>query len=147
MANVVVTIHINDANLRLLVASGKCVSDYAEVALDPGLVKDGVVIDPVRVAAKIKDILRAKKIPATRATVAVSGLHSLCRVITLPTVPRSVLPEAVKHEAERVLAVPLEQFYLTWQTLEASKEEMKLFLTAVPATPWMPWWRPSSTPI
>ncbi len=132
MANVVVTIHINDANLRLLVASGKCVSDYAEVALDPGLVKDGVVIDPVRVAAKIKDILRAKKIPATRATVAVSGLHSLCRVITLPTVPRSVLPEAVKHEAERVLAVPLEQFYLTWQTLEASKEEMKLFLTAVP---------------
>ncbi len=132
MANAVVTIHINDANLRLLVASGKRVTEYAEAALEPGLVKDGVVMEPERVAAKIKDILRSKKIATTRATVAVSGLHSLCRVIALPTVPRSVLPEAVKHEAERVLAVPLEQFYLSWQTLSTSKEEMQLFLAAVP---------------
>jgi len=132
MANAVLTIHINDANLRLLGASGKRVTEYAEVPLEPGLVKDGVVVEPERVAAKIKDILRSKKIPATRAIMGVSGLHSLCRVITLPAVPRAVLAEAVKHEAERVLAVPLEQFYLSWQVLHASKEELQLFLAAVP---------------
>ncbi len=132
MAKAIVTIHIEDASIRLLAASGKRVRVYAESTLEPGLVKDGIVINQEKVAARIKDLIRNKGIQENRVIAGVSGLHSLCRVITLPYLSKALLTEAVKHEAERVMAVPLEQFYLSWQSLRSSKDEVQIFLAAIP---------------
>jgi type IV pilus assembly protein PilM len=132
MSSPVVTIYIDDSSIRLMAASGKRVRVFAELPLESGLVKDGVIMDPAAVAAKVKDIVKAKNIHITKVVAGVSGLHSLCRVITLPTVPRALLSEAVKREAERVMAVPLEQFYISWQALRSTKEEIQIFLAAIP---------------
>lgn len=132
MAGPIVTIYIEDTSIRLLAVSGKRVREFTELPLESGLVKDGVILEPVKVAAKLKDIIKAKKLHVSKVVAGVSGLHSLCRVITLPSVPKSLLPEAIKREAERIMAVPLEQFYLSWQTLRSSKDEIQVFLAAIP---------------
>jgi type IV pilus assembly protein PilM len=132
MARAVVTIHIEDTSIRLLAAVGRRVRAFGESILESGLVKDGVVINQEKVAARIRDLIRGQGIQENRVIAGVSGLHSLCRVITLPYLSKALLNEAVKHEAERVMAVPLEQFYLSWQSLSASKDEVKLFLAAIP---------------
>jgi type IV pilus assembly protein PilM len=45
-----------------------------------------------------------------------------------------MLAEAVKREARRILPVPLEQLYLTWQTIPSSDGKIRVFLVAVPCT-------------
>ena len=132
MAKTVVTLYIDDTSLRLLVARGKRVKKWANSPLESGLVQDGVVVDEAEVAAKIKELLKAHGVKAKKVIAGLSGLHWLSRVITLPQLPKAMLAEAVKREAERVVPVPLEQLYISWQIISASAEEMQVFLAALP---------------
>lgn len=132
MAGEVVTLYIDDTSLRLLVAKGKRVKQWADLPLEPGLVRDGVVVDEAKVAAGIKELLEAQKVKVTKVIAGLSGLHCVFRVITVPRLPKAVLAEAVKREAEKVIAVPLEQLYLSWQIISTSKEELTVFLAVFP---------------
>jgi len=127
----VVTLYIDDTSLRLLVAKGKQVKKWADLPLEPGLVRDGVVVDEAKVAAKIKQALKAQKVTAKKVIVGLSGLFCLSRPITLPRLPKSMLAEAVRREAERVMPLPLEQLYILWQILPVSGEQMQVFLAAL----------------
>jgi type IV pilus assembly protein PilM len=53
-------------------------------------------------------------------------------LLTLPDLSRDLLPEAVTREAGRVLGIPLEQLYLSWQTLPSPRGEILVYLTASP---------------
>ena len=127
----VVTLYIDDTSLRLLVAKGKQVEKWADLPLEPGLVRDGVVVDEVKVAAKIKQALKAQKVKARKVIAGLSGLCCLSRPITLPRLPKSMLAEAVRREAERVLPLPMEQLYILWQILPIPGEQMQVFLAAL----------------
>ncbi len=115
MVKKVVTLYIDDTSLRLVVTAGKRIKKWAELPLEPGLVKGAVVIKEAEVAAKIKQLFKAQKIKTRKVVVGLSGLHSLTRPITLPQLPKAMLDEATIREAKRVLPVPLDQFYLLWQ--------------------------------
>ena len=132
MAKKIVTLYIDDTSLRLLVTHGKQIRKWAELALEPGLVKNAVVIEEAKVAAKIKQLFKAQKIRKHKVNVGVSGLHCLSRPITLPELPKVMLAEAVRREAKRVLPVPPEQLYLSWLTIPAPEEKTQVFLVAIP---------------
>jgi len=132
MAKKVVTLYIDDTSLRLLVAKGKWVKKWADLPLESGLVRDGVVLDEAQLAAKIKELLKAQRVKARKVIVGLSGLRCLSRMITLPRLPKAMLAEAVRQEAERALPVPLEQLYISWQITSASEEEIQVFLAALP---------------
>jgi len=132
MAKEVVTLYIGDTGLKLLVAKGKRVKKWGELPLESAFVRDGVIADEAKVAAKINELLKAQKIKAKKVIAGLSGLHCLSRSITLPRLPNEMLDEAVRREAERVLPVPLENFYLSWQTIPAPGEEIQVFLVAIP---------------
>jgi len=132
MAKKVVTLYIGDTSIKLLVAKGKQVKKWAELTLEPGLVEDSVVTDEAKVAAKIIELLKAQRIKAKKVIAGLSGLHCLSRSIILPQLPQAMLAEAVRREAERVLPVPLENFYLSWQSIPDPGEEMQVFLVALP---------------
>ena len=127
----VVTLYIDDTSLRLLVAKGKQVKKWADLPLEPGLVRDGVVVDGAKVAAKIKQALEAQKVTAKKVIVGLSGLFCLSRPITLPRLPKSMLAEAIRREAERVMPLPVEQLYILWQILPVPGEQMQVFLAAL----------------
>ena len=132
MAKSVVTLYIDDASLRLLVAKGKRVKKWADLPLESRLVRDGVVFHEAKLAAKIKELLKAQRVRTNKVIAGLSGLHCLCRVIILPHLPEAMLAEAIRREAERVLSVPLEQLYISWQIISTSAEEIQVFLAAVP---------------
>ena len=132
MAKQVVTLYIDDISIRLLVAKGKRVQKWARLPLEPGLVKDGVIIDETQVADKLKELFKLTNVSPSKVIAGLSGLNSLYRLITLPELPEAVRDEAVKHEARRVIPVSLDQVHLAYQALPAAKGETLLFLTAFP---------------
>ena len=132
MAKNIVTLHVDDTSIRLLVAHGKRVKKWAEVPLEPGLVKGGVVINEAEVASKIRQLLKAQKVRVKKVIVGLSGLHCLSRPLTFPQLPKAMLDEAVIREAKRVLPVPLEQLHILWQTIPAPQGKTQVYLIAVP---------------
>lgn len=128
----VVTLYIDDTSIRLLVAKGKRVIKWANLQLEPGLVSDGAIINEEEVAAKIQGLLESQEVKVKKVIVGLSGLHCLTRSVTLPKLPKALLPEAINQEAERIMPVPLEQLYLSWQIIPAPGEEIQVFLAASP---------------
>ena len=88
MWNNVVTLYIDDTSIRLLVTQGQKVKKWADLKLEPGLVKDTMVVQEAEVAARIKKLLKSQKVNTRRVILGYSGLHSLTRPATLPQLPR-----------------------------------------------------------
>jgi type IV pilus assembly protein PilM len=133
MARQVTSIFIGDSIISVLEASGKQPQNWATLPLAPGLVKDGTVLDINAVAARVREVCQSAHIGGGKVVAGISGINCLYRIITLPSLPGNMLPEAVQREAARVLGVPMEQFYLSWQTLPStSRSEIRVYLVATP---------------
>ena len=132
MAREATTIYIDDSAIWVVTVRGKRPRKWASMPLEPGLVKGGTIQDQNAVANKVKELWQTEKIGERRVIAGVSGINCLYRLISLPELPNDLLPEAVKREAARILAVPLEQLYLSWQTLPAFKGEKLIYLAALP---------------
>ena len=127
-----ISLYIEDTEIKLLVTSGNQVEKWGSLMLDAGLVNEGVILDENRVAESVRQLLKLQQVSETSVAVGISGLNSVFRVISIPEVPRNLLPEAVSNEASRVLPMPLNQVYYSFQPLPSAKGEMRLFLVAYP---------------
>jgi len=132
MASEATTVHIDDSSIRVLVTTGKQLRKHATMALDPGLVRDGVVLDQDAVALKLRQLWREQKIGTRRVIAGISGINCLYRLLVLPELPRNLLPEAVRREAGRALGVSMEQLYISWQSIPSLKGETLVYLAASP---------------
>ena len=127
-----VTVFIEDSAIRLLVARGRRVEKWAKLPLEPGLVSDGLILDESQVAGKIRELFKLQNVGARTVVAGLSGFNSVYRLLYLPELPPEILPEAVAQEASRVVPVPIDQVYLSYQTIPAPAGETRLFLTAFP---------------
>ncbi|MBN1189781.1 MAG: pilus assembly protein PilM [Dehalococcoidales bacterium] len=132
MWNKTVTLYVDDTSIRLLVMQGQRVKKWAGIKLEPGLIIDSIVLQEEEIAARIKQLLESQKVKTRKVVLGFSGLHSLTRPATLPKLPKSMLAEAVIREARRVLPVPLDQLYLSWQSIPGHKERSQVFMVAIP---------------
>ena len=133
MAKRIVTLFIRDSGINILITEGRRVDRWARGPLEEGLVSQGMIRDEAKVAERIREMLRAEKIRAGRVIAGVSGVNSIYRLITLPEMPETLLGEAVRREARRVLPVSLDELYLSYQAVPAvSRGEQRLFLAAYP---------------
>jgi type IV pilus assembly protein PilM len=132
MAKEATTIYIDDSAIWVLTTKGRQAQKWANMPLAPGLVKDGVILDEDAMANKVNELWRTQKIGTGRVIAGISGINCLYRLLTLPELSRELLPEAVTREAGRVLGIPLEQLYLSWQTLPSLRGEILVYLVASP---------------
>lgn len=132
MANKTVTLYIDDTSLRLMVTQGKQIKEWAESPLEPGLVENNVVINEPEVAARIKQLFEVQRVKTKKIVLGLSGTRCLTRPIAFPRLPKEMLNEAVAREAQRVLPVPLEELYLSWQTIPAPEEQTQVFMVGIP---------------
>jgi len=132
MAKKKVSLYIEDAEIKLLVSHGNKIDKWASLTLEPSLVRDGAILDEAKVAEAIRELFQLNKVSEKKINVALSGLNSIFRVITLPELPAKLLPEAVINEASRVIPMPLEEVYLAHQTISSGQGEIRMFLTAYP---------------
>jgi type IV pilus assembly protein PilM len=132
MAKQIVSLYIDDNSLRLMVTNGKKIKRWAESPLEPGLIENAAVIKETEVIAKIKQLFKVEGAKTKNIVLGMSGFHCLTRPITLPQFPKAMLDEAVRREAERALPVPLDELYISWQTIPGPKGQTRVFLAAIP---------------
>jgi len=132
MGKKIFTSYVDATGIRLLITDGKRIKRWADLPLEPGLIESADITKEAEVAAKLKQLLKERKILSKNVIVGLSGHLCLTRPITLPQLPRVMLDEAVMREAKRVLPVPLEQLYVSWQTIPSTEGKIQVFLVAVP---------------
>ena len=132
MAKNTTTLYIDDTNIRLMVTRGKRITKLANVPLDTGLTEINTKEKEAELVEKIKQLFKTNRIGARKIIVGLSGLHCLTRPVVLPELPRAMLDEAVNREARRVLPVPVEQLYVSWQVVRASEGKLQAFMVAIP---------------
>jgi len=132
MSKKVTTIFIRDTSISLMVMKDRLVEKWASLPLESGLVSKGLVIEQEQVATRVKELFELERVRAKKVVVGVTGHGSLYRLIILPDLPDAILPEAVRREAERVIPVPFEEIYLTYQVLPAPAGEKRIYLAACP---------------
>ncbi len=132
MAEKIVTLYLDDTSIRVLATSGLKIKKWADVPLEPGLIKNGVILKQDDVALKIRQLFKIRKLSSRNVVLGISGLHCFTRPLTLPELPRDMLEEAVAREAKRVLPVSPEQLYYSWQAVPAPDGKVQAFLVAVP---------------
>jgi type IV pilus assembly protein PilM len=127
-----VTLFVEDSSIKLLVAKDRRVVKWAKAPLEPGLVSDGLILDETKVADKIRELFKLQKVAMRTIVAGLSGFNSVYRLISLPALPEAILPEAVVQEASRVVPVPMDQVYLSYQSLPSTTNETLVFLAAFP---------------
>ena len=127
-----VTVFIEDAAIKLLVARGRRVRKWAKLPLESGLVSEGVILDEDRVAENVRELFKLQGVSERKVIAGLSGFNSIYRLVSLPELPEAVLPEAVRHEAMRVIPVSLDQVYLSYQPIPSPPGETRFFLVAYP---------------
>ncbi|MBI2958221.1 MAG: pilus assembly protein PilM [Chloroflexi bacterium] len=132
MARKVIALFFRSDSVTYLAARGKRVLKWAELPLDAGLVKDGLVAEPHVLGPLLHDFIRAQGIRPKWVIAGISGLHCLTRTMLLPHMQRSVLPEAIRREAELAFPVQIDQLYLSWQTVASTSDTINTFLVASP---------------
>jgi len=126
------SIYIDDTAVSVLSLSGRKARKWATMPLDPGLVRDGVILHEPEVAAVLRKLWHDNGFTGTRVIAGISGINCLYRTITLPPLPKGLLSEAVRREAGRALGVSVEQLYISWQETATPREEKTIFLAAAP---------------
>jgi type IV pilus assembly protein PilM len=132
MAANTITLYIGDINLRLMITRGKRIIKLADMPLDTSLSEIDTPEKEARLAEKIKYLFKSNRISARKIILGLSGLNCLTRPIALPELPKAMLEEAVTREARRVLPVPVEQLYISWQTVSISVGKLQGFMVAIP---------------
>jgi len=127
-----VTLDIEDTCIKMTVVKGKSVEMAATLPLEPGLVEDGVVTDTVTVGQRIRELMAEHAVEENRVVAAVSGVHSIYRVASLPKLPKAMLGEAARHEMERVTPVPMAELHTSWQAISTSDVETVMCLVGLP---------------
>jgi type IV pilus assembly protein PilM len=115
-----------------MVNSGKRITKLADMPLDVSLSDLNSEEKEAELVAKIKLLFKSNHIGASKIVLGLSGLHCLTRPVSLPELPKTMVEEAITREAKRVLPVPLDQLYISWQIMSASEGKMQVFVVATP---------------
>ena len=132
MAKKRVSLYIDDAAIYVLFSRGRQPQRWASLLLEPGLVKNGLIQNETAVAAKLNELLKSVGIRPGKIIVGISGINCLYSLLSLPEIPRDLLPEAIRREASRALGISMEEVYLSWQILYLRRGEIVAYLAASP---------------
>jgi type IV pilus assembly protein PilM len=130
--NNTVSLYLDETSVRIMKTRGKRIARIADMAIEEGLSKIDTPEKEAALADKIRQLLKFNKIGDKKIILGLSGLHCLTRPAVLPELPKAMIGEAVAREAKRLLPMPLDQLYLTWQVLSVSGGKTNIFLTAIP---------------
>lgn len=91
---------------------------FGQVALPPGAVRDGEVVDAPVVAAALKQLWTAGKFSTKKVVVGVANQKVVVRQVDLPWMPLTELRESLAFQVADVIPIPVEQALLDLHPLE-----------------------------
>jgi len=129
-----VALNISSNSIRVLEAGRRQVKRWGSGALEPGLVRDGIILRPGAVGAAIRTLLNSMKVSRKRVICCLTGLSFTQRVLTLPSMDAAALEEAIKRAAKREMPLPLEEMYLSWQAIGRRRDELDYLVVGAPSS-------------
>jgi type IV pilus assembly protein PilM len=131
MANEQASLYIDDAAIYALLSRGRQVLKWASSPLESGLVVQGVIQDEDAVAARVAELWRTVGIKTRKVIVGISGIGYLYRTISIPELPKGMLPEAIMREASTTLGISVEDVYISWQIISSVPGELTVYVAAL----------------
>ncbi|MFA5309865.1 MAG: hypothetical protein WC370_10345 [Dehalococcoidales bacterium] len=125
------TIHISSSNIKLVTIKGKSIFKWEVLPLEPGLVRDGRIVDPPRVGEVIDNLFHSVSVPKNNVIVTVSGLPYTYRVMDFPKMKPTQIHEAMTNNLAGEFAVPMENLYLSWAPVNIKPDAIEYFAIAV----------------
>jgi type IV pilus assembly protein PilM len=98
--------------------SGPILQRFGQVALPPGAVRDGEVVDPVTVAAAIRQLWSQAKFRSKKVVVGVANQRVVVRQVDLPWIPAAELRRSLAFQVADAIPIPVEQAILDFHPLE-----------------------------
>ena len=128
----VITLNIEASSIKVLAIKGKKVKRWGSMPLEAGWVGEGLVLKPEAVGQAINALFKSMRMSRNKVIVSITGQHSIPRILTLPRIESSLVPEAVRRGAKSGMPVPLEELYLSWQPIGMRDHEQAFFVLGVP---------------
>jgi type IV pilus assembly protein PilM len=94
-------------------------TSFGQVALPPGAMRDGEVVDPGAVTAAIGRLWKELSLKKAPVRVGVASPRVLVRTVDLPTMADDELAGALQFQAQDLIPIPLDDAVLDFQVLEA----------------------------
>ena len=128
----ILTLNIESTDLRFLVTNGKRVEKWGSLSLDPGLVKEGLIVDIPAVSKVIRHLVAEPGANCKVVIASLSGFQCIQRFPDLPKLPGQLMHDALVSEAKRTMPVALETLYLSWQVVRSGNESQQYLLLGTP---------------
>ena len=93
-------------------------TSFGQVALPPGAMRDGEVVDPAAVTSAIQRLWKELSLKKAPVRVGVASPRVLVRTVDLPTMSDDELAGALQFQAQELIPIPLEDAVLDFQVLE-----------------------------
>lgn len=94
-------------------------TSFGQVALPPGAMRDGEIVDPAVVTAAITRLWKELSLKKGPVRVGVATPRVLVRTVDLPTMSDDELAGALQFQAQELIPIPLEDAVLDFQILES----------------------------
>src|SRR5947209_12462473 len=91
---------------------------FGQIALPPGAVRDGEVVDPQAVAAALKELWGGVKFSTKKVIVGIANQKVVVRQVDLPWMPLPELRKSLAFQVADVIPIPIEQAVLDLHPLE-----------------------------
>ena len=91
---------------------------FGQVALPPGTVRDGEVIDPDTVARAIKQLWATAKFSTKKVVLGVANQKVIVRQVDLPHLPADELRKSLPYQVQDYIPIPVDQAILDFHPLE-----------------------------
>ena len=127
-----VTLNISASSVKLLSVKGREVERWESMPLSPGLVRDGLILQPKVVGAVINALFEAAGVSKERVITSLTGLPFTYRILSLPRMKPAAQHEAVQRAAQREMQLSLEELHLSWQVIDSRSDEQDFFVLGVP---------------
>ena len=127
-----VTLVIDSAAARILVARDGSVAQWASLPIDEGLIVEGAIQDTEATGKIVAALFQQNGVSRRNVVTCVSGAQAVNRILTLPAMRKEDIGNAISYQAKRDLPVPLEQLVVAWQVLDSNEQQTRVFVIGIP---------------
>jgi Tfp pilus assembly PilM family ATPase len=125
------TLHISTSSIKLVTVKGNAIYKWDTLSLEPGLVRDGRIVDPAKVGEAVDKLFHTISAPKNNVIVSVSGLPYTYRVMDFPKMKPEQVEAAMNNNLPSEFTVPLDSLYVSWAPVNIKRDIVEYFVIAV----------------
>lgn len=110
---------------------------YGVSKFNNNAILDGELVDLDHVAHTIAELFESNiigNITTRRVAVSIPSARTFTKTITLPSLPKKEIDEAVLSELSQYISIPLEDLYSDYSVINESKEGIEILSVSIPKT-------------